>query len=160
MVTTFFHSILLLLGMITLCSGDILSYFLFEYHTTYFLLSFLITYYWYRQSLWILCIGLPLLAIESFIMYESSLIVLLIALPTFFFITMIRHRLYSTPLQPLVTLATFLLLDIYLIKGLLKGQTVNPLYTISLLFGNMILVLVFSLKLNGGKTRQSLMPLV
>jgi uncharacterized membrane protein len=144
--------------MIVLSTSDILSYFLLEYHAIYFLLSFLIAYYWYRESPLIMTTGILLLATESFIIYESSLIALLYALPAFALIKVIKNRLYITPLQPVITLGLLLLIDIYLIKGLLKGLAVSPLYTMGMLFGNIMIVLVFSLKLNGGKTRQSLMP--
>ena len=158
MIRFFIHSLLLLFFMLVLCTGDILSYFLLEYHATYFLLAFLIAYYWYRESLLIMTIGIFLLATESFIVYESPFIALLSALPAFALIRMIKNRLYITPLQPAITLGIALLIDIYLIKGLLKGFAVPPLYTMGMLFGNIMIVLVFSLKLNGGKTRQSLMP--
>lgn len=158
MITVILYYCFLLLFMMSLCIGDILSYFLLEYHASHLLLAFLIVYYWYNASRAMMVYGTFLLCIESFIIHESCALNLVIALPVFMLIKAIKYRLYITPLQPMIMFSIALLLDIYLIQGMYKGLTTPPLYTISILFGNLIVILLLSLKLSGGKTRQSLMP--
>lgn len=158
MIRHIFHTTALFMLMLIAYTSDIFSYFLFEYHSTYFLLAFLIAYYWYHQSHFIMASGTLLLMSESLIMNASCLDGLVLALPFFTFMYLIKHRLYCTTLVPVITFGIALLADIYIVQGLFNGLITPLLYTISTLCGNMVIVLVFSLKLSGGKTRQSLMP--
>lgn len=160
MIRHIFYRSALCIFMLILCVTDVLTYFLCEYHTTYFLLTFLIAYYWRHQSIFIMAFGTLLLASESLIIDAGCSTALISALPLFMLIHIIKPRLYSTPLAPIATVATALLVDIYLVRGFIQGLHTPPLYTISILCGNIFIVFVFSLKLSGGKTRQSLMPLV
>lgn len=142
-----------------LTSIDILSYFLFEHFFCHFLLTFLIAYYWYRNATWLWWIGLFLLSIESFIIYQSVYLYLLAAIPNFLLIKALKNRVYLTPLQPVITLTIALLIDILILQGFYKGIQPPLNYTVEAFFGNILLAMIFSLKLSGGKTRQSLMPL-
>ncbi len=158
MISFLFHYFFALLFMLCLTTADVLSYFLLEQHATYFLLGFLIAYYWYHESPTLMTYGTFLLMVESFIIHDSYFLIFLSALPAFAIIRAIKERLYITPIQPLITFFIASCIDLFIVKGILKQLPLSPFYTIGILCGNLVVIWVFSLKLNGGKTRQSLMP--
>jgi hypothetical protein len=99
-----------------------------------------------------------LLAIESFVIYNSVIFSLLITVPLVYLIKAVKNRFYITPLYPAITLLLNIGVNIGIAQWLGITSSIPLFYTGKALFGNIIVVLLISLKLSGGKTRQSLVP--
>ncbi len=106
--------------MFFLSALDIWSYFFLELHSCYFLLAFLIAYYWYHNSSFIMSAGILLLVTESYIAYPAPLFSLLVIVPLFAIIHAMKYRMYLTLLQPIVTLAVAIIADIVVGTQVLK----------------------------------------
>ena len=150
---------LLFAFMMLLCALDIWGYFFFEHQYCYVLLSFLIAYSWYYDSLMTLIFGTFFLATQSLIIHESLIVSLLSGVPIIIASMLLKDRVYVTPTYPAVALALALWIDIFLIKQVIGISPDPSFYTMGAIFGNIVVVKLFSLKFNAGKTRQSLMPL-
>ena len=78
--------------------------------------------------------------------------------PVLIIILAIRHHIFSHILSAGLALAFYLALDLFILQPILGGIYPERAYTIGVIFGNMMISTLFSLKLKTGKMRQSLAP--
>lgn len=149
-LTTFF--LILILPII-----DILSYFLFEYQFCHFLSAFLISYCWYNRLLFPIIPALFFIGVESFILYQSTLLMPLCVLPFVVGCLTIKNHVYSSYWYPLICVVSILLLKMTILRIALKVPLDS--YTAHTVCVNIVVTWLFSLKFTMGKTRQSLMPM-
>jgi len=102
-----------------------------------------------------LIVALFLLAIESWIIYGSFSTILLYTLPIALLLFIFHSFFYQSRLTLILISATSSLLSLFIQRFLLALSLSTP-YAMGLIFANIGVILLFSLKAIMGKTRQSL----
>lgn len=149
-----------LLGLLltTTMTLDIIAYFALAHQLLFFLVSTLIVLFWYRPSLNLLTLAPLFLAAQSLIIYETTWWPLLLAFAAIALCLFLKPQVYSTPLYPLLLGLGYIGIILFLDPHSESSQTAMP-YTIGIVFANLILISIFSLKLQTSKTGQSLTTL-
>lgn len=81
---------------------------------------------------------------------------LLLAVPACLTILPIRSHIFNHPLYPALAVGLCIAADLLILRPYLLGATTSTTYTIGVIFGSMMVTMLFSLKLKTGKIRQSL----
>jgi len=143
---------------IVLFITDICTFFWYQAAISYLLFSFLLCCSWYSFTPMILSLGLLLLATQALIINSGVLPGFLTQAALLFALVILRERLYLRNTIPALAFLIYYLIITYFLP--LHSRPFLPeSYTIMALFGNLIAIGIFSLKLKTSRTRQSLVPI-
>ena len=154
---SFFHVIWPYLFPFVLFCIDLWSFFLIGQQASFLLLSFFIAFLFTRpfsggQTMWFFL----LLMSASFTIGPSIWWPLISALPACIIILAIRAHMFPHLLYPALATGLCIGIDLLILRPILLRITPDGAYTIGVIFSNIMITMIFSLKLKTGKMRQSL----
>ncbi len=129
-----------------------------DHPTSFLVLSFLIARLFTHTISWgIAGWAFLLLTSEAGVMGVPISYMLISTAPPLLIILSIRSHIFSHLLYPGLVTTYCIALDQLLLQPLIGGLHPDIVYTIAVIFGNMMITTLFFLKLKTGKMRQSLM---
>lgn len=153
------ENILLFFGLFLAMTLDISLYFIDSHlQLSFILFSLLIPLFWYRPSIIALVAGPLFLATESFVIYQEQWWPFILAIAILALCPLLKTKIYGSPALPTLLGGVYVGI-MYALQAYWGRYYPATPYTIGILFANLILILIFSLKLQTSKTGQSLTPL-